>query len=293
MRLASVVIAVRGDVRVMRALHSLGHQTVPRDTYQLIVIENGSSSLAASLPPGIDYAYQERANMAAARNMGLAKADSTFVLFTDADCVPERNWIETMTAALAGGDFAGIGGRIERYQPRTAVQRFGANIVDGQTSLNYLPILDLPYVVGANSGFHRDSLLATGGFDEDLLSGNDVDVCYKLGLRGRKLGICPEAVVYHDNRPSAAEHFFRFFNYALYQVLLHKKYRAVSGKKWIFNSYPYRLFADILRRLPASLYSLAMRDVAPFLTLLFRAIEALGVILGDVSGSLKHKVVYI
>ena len=44
--LASVVVAVRRDPRARRLLASLACQTVPRQVYEVIVVENGSADLA-------------------------------------------------------------------------------------------------------------------------------------------------------------------------------------------------------------------------------------------------------
>jgi hypothetical protein len=45
--LASVVVAVRDDPRLGRLLDSLAAQTLPAETYEVIVVENGSSNPAA------------------------------------------------------------------------------------------------------------------------------------------------------------------------------------------------------------------------------------------------------
>ena len=97
-----------------------------------------------------------------------------------------------MCAALLDGEHAHVGGRIRSYQPRTWTQRYAITIVDGQESLSYLPAMPLPYVAGANAGFDTATLRGVGGFDVDLRSGNDVDACYKLGLRGHSVGLAPD-----------------------------------------------------------------------------------------------------
>jgi GT2 family glycosyltransferase len=223
--LASVVVAVRGDARVRRLLASLASQTVPRESYEVIVVENGSTGLA-----GIDgaygitrYAHLAQGNSAAARNAGLDLARGRFLLLTDADCVARPGWIEHLTACLAGGQMAAVGGPIVKHQPRTWAQRHAITVVDGQHKLSYLPALHLPYVAGANAGFVTNTLREAGGFDEELRSGNDVDACYRLGLRGYRVGLAPDAVIEHDDRATVTAHFCRFYRYAVYQVLLYAK----------------------------------------------------------------------
>ena len=237
--LLTVVVAVKGDRRVQRLLRSLLNQTQPRHTYEVIVVENGSSTLADVRTLDTDivrYFHSSEPNTAAARNIGLRVARGRYLLLTDADCVARPDWIEQMHRHLAAdSNTATVGGSIVKYEPKTFTQRFGITIVNGQSELNYLPALPLPYVAGANAGFVTAALRQVGGFDEAFRSGNDVDVCYQLGLGGYRIGLAPAAIIMHEDRASARAHFRRFTNYAIYQVLLHAKYRNLTGRKFVLN----------------------------------------------------------
>src|SRR6266542_4911236 len=104
--LVTVVVAVKGDRRVCRLLESLAHQTVPRATYEVVVVENGIAVLAAvvNVDPGlVQYLHVQEANMAAARNVGLRAAQGRYLLLTDADCVALPDWVGQMSRHLAAG----------------------------------------------------------------------------------------------------------------------------------------------------------------------------------------------
>lgn len=125
--LASVVVAVRGDTRARRLLASLASQTVPREQYEVLVVENGSKVLAGTDGAyGITrYAHLTRGNSAAARNTGLGMARGRFVLLTDADCVARAGWVEAMTACLARGEVAAADGKryvLDTYPLRRVIQ---------------------------------------------------------------------------------------------------------------------------------------------------------------------------
>ncbi len=294
--LASVVVAVTGDHRALRLLDSLDHQTVPRETYEVVVVENGSTSLAGievSREGVVRYLHAPEANMAAARNLGLAAARGQYLLLTDADCVAEPDWIEKMTARLAAGSVAAVGGAIGKYEPMTWTQRYGITVVDGQRAVSYLPALDLPYVAGANAGFVTENLREVGGFDEELRSGNDVDICYKLGLRGYRVSLAPDAVVRHEDRADLTGHFHRFRHYAVYQVLLYAKYKSVSGKSFVVDAYPFHRAWQALGVLPRSVASLACGDFGPILQAVLQLVEAAGVLCGEIQGSLRYRQIYL
>jgi GT2 family glycosyltransferase len=293
--LASVVVAVRNDARVRRLLASLASQTVPRESYEVIVAENGSAALAdIEGSYGITrYAHLDRASSGAARNAGLGLARGRFLLLTDADCVARPGWVEHLTARLDVGDVAAAGGRIVKHQPATWAQRHAITVVDGQRSLSYLPALHLPYVAGANAGFAVSALREVGGFDPELLSGNDVDACYRLGLRGYHVGLAPDAVIEHDDRATVNAHFRRFYRYAVYQVLLYAKYKHLSGRRYVLDAYPLRRVLQASVRMPSCAASLLRGNPGPASAAILQVIEAAGVLCGDLSGAIRFRQPYL
>jgi GT2 family glycosyltransferase len=294
--LATVVVAVTKDRRLYRLLGSLREQTVPQDEFEVVVVENGSAALAdvaSSVGGLVRYFHLPDANMAAARDVGLQAARGRYLLVTDADCVVLPDWIEQMVAELDRGEYAVVGGRIGKLEPRSWTQRYAITVVGGQTELNYLPALALPYVAGANAGFVTAALHQVGGFDRRFKSGNDVDVCYRLGLAGRRVGLAPLAVVLHEDRPTIFAHFRRFRNYAIYQVLLFVTYRHISGRRFVINTYPVKRVAGALASIPYASVQLLRGDVGPALRAVLHLIEALGIWCGDIQGSIRYRSFYL
>jgi GT2 family glycosyltransferase len=294
--LASVVVAVKGDRRVRRLVDSLLRQTFPPTAYEIIVVENGSSILAdvATQAEGrVRYLHVAKANTAVARNIGLHSALGRYLLLTDADCVAASDWVEQMVARLATGDVAAAGGAIDKYRPATLTQRYGMTVVNGQRRLSYLPALPLPYVASANAGYLTAAVRDVGGFDPDLRSGSDVDICYRLGLRGYPIALVPTAVVLHEDRASVGEHFRRFHHYAVYQVLLFAKYKQISGRRLVLNPYPLRRIATVVATIPRAVLGLMCGDRGPAAVLGLQLVEAAGVWCGDIRGSLRYRQLYL
>lgn len=290
----SVVVPVRADARVCRLLDSLRRQTLSPGRFEVIVVENGSSVLEPmGRWPDVHYLRLPVSSPPAARNAGLRAARGRWVLMTDADCVAAEDWIERIVQVLSSCQASAVGGRIEKHKPESLVQRYGITVVDGQRTLNYLPALHLPYVVSANVGYNREDLVAVGGFNERLLSGSDVDICYRLGLAGHGIELAPDAVIYHDDRRTVRDHFSRFAHYAQFQVLLFALYRPVSGKRFVINPYPWRRVGGALVRFPSALLNLIIGRPSNALEVLLQLVEAAGVWWGDLRGSLKYRQIYL
>jgi glycosyltransferase involved in cell wall biosynthesis len=293
--LASVIVAVKDDPSIYRLLESLAVQTVPLESYEVIVVENGSrhfQGIARADGPQVAYLNLVQPNMAAARNLGLRYAKGRYLLLIDADCVAAPDWVEQMIAALDKG-YTGVGGKIKKLSANSWVQRYAITVVDGQTTLNYLPALPLPYVVGAKAGFVTQRVRDAGGFDKQFRSGNDVDLCYRLGLQGHRIGLAAEAIVSHEDRRTLGAHYRRFRNYATYQVLLFAKYKPLSGKRFVVNRNPFRRSIQAAASLPRALITLMGGDAGPLLSAWLQLVEAVAIWHGDIKGAIRYGQLYL
>lgn len=295
----SVIICVYKDYRIKRCLFSLMKQNYITQNYEILLIENGSNQKYKEFCEkyGIRYYCMKEKNIAKARSLGVRESKGKYILFTDADCVPDRNWIKEISSYLKENNIVGAGGKIKRYNPKTIAEIYGKNLAGGQETLqNYLPVINLPYVVFANAAFGRQALIDVNLFDSSLLSGEDVDICWKLSLKGYKLGICSSAIIYHENRNNAKSYFKAYFRYATYQVLLFEKYKKEIQahkrrmNKWIIlNTYPITLFISSSTKLIKEIYKKTTRRKSNIYTPYFGLIESIGIICGIIYGSIRFR----
>ena len=292
----SVIVCVKSDLRIHRLIESLVNQTVPKEQYEIIVVENGSyvlGDLSEKYKPTVRYIQTSTANRAVARNLGLRAARGRFLLMIDADCVASPDWIERLSERLAAGSSGAVGGAIRKYLPHSFTQRYGITVANGQLELSYLPALPLPYVASANAGYITASLLSIGGFDEAFESGEDVDICYRLGIQGHAIDVAPKAIVWHEDRESVVDHFRRFRHYAIYQVLLFAKYKQLSGRKYVLNPYPFLRLFGAFRVAPDAFVKGLRGDWASAASAFLQLVEAAGVWSGDISGSIRYRQIYL
>ena len=244
----SVIIPLNNDSRIKKCLQSLKYQSLDKTNYEIIVVENGPEKKFENICAefGVRYYHLEQKSIPKARNKGIKMSKSKTILFTDADCVLPYFWLEEMLTKLQTERI--VGGPIRNFvTDKNIISRHGHTPGHGQTKPNYLPIVNLPYVVGANAGFYREDLINIGLFDEELLSGNDVDMCYRLGLKGLKPIIASKAMIWHEDRTTLKKYFHRFYNYATYHTKLFKKYQPISGKRLFVNHYPTKkIFGGLL-----------------------------------------------
>lgn len=189
-----VIPAYEATATIGAAIDSLRAQTHP--PAEIIVCDDGSSDdLGGALAPygEVKLLRQEHRGVAAARNALLRAATADFVVPLDADDIyaptrlqrlaelaaarPDLDILATDAVFISDGHPAG------RFNEKTPFA------VTGQAEA----ILDRCFVICP--AMRRERLLKIGGYDEQLRTAEDWDVCIRLVLTGSAAGLVDEPLL--------------------------------------------------------------------------------------------------
>ena len=206
--MVTVVIPTRNRREMLRAgLESLLRQSYPRDRYEVIVVDNGSTDGTEEMVSAIGeasnglvrYLRQENLGPAVARNRGIQEGKGEIVAFTDSDCLAHSDWIREGVEALLQDDALGlISGRVLPV-PR---QEIGF--------LSRLVQLDRehPFYPACNIFYRHAALSAVGGFSpffkrfrhhmDFALGGEDTELAWRVKRAGWKSGFAAQALIFHE-----------------------------------------------------------------------------------------------
>jgi glycosyltransferase involved in cell wall biosynthesis len=174
----SVIIPVFNDSERLRlCLNALENQTYPKESYEVIVIDNNSEEDIASVVKSFKQmilTHESRRGSYAARNKGLSLAKGEVLGFTDSDCIPKLDWIEKGVALLSENPDCGlIAGKIELFFKKSG-QPTATELYD---SMNFLQqknyVEEKRYGATANLFTFRKIFDAVGLFNIELQSGGD------------------------------------------------------------------------------------------------------------------------
>lgn len=220
-----------------RCLDALGAQTLGRDRFEVIVVDDGSTepprAAVARAAASFDVRLIEQANAgpAAARNSGARAARGDYVVFTDDDCRPDPEWLRAIDQAVAQHPGCAIGGRVVN------ALRHGLYSTASQLLVEFL--YDYFNVDRSSGRFFITSNLALpvreferiGAFDVSFpfAAAEDRDLCDRWREAGLAMVYCDEAVVHHEHSLALRSFCRQHFNYGRGAYYLHRA-RARRGE---------------------------------------------------------------
>jgi GT2 family glycosyltransferase len=194
-----IVPAYRSWSTLPTVLTALRDQIEPEDREAILVessAERTADELQAHWPWLRAIVLSERALPGRARNIGLREASADVIVFLDADAVPERDWLDELARALTP-DVDVVAGAVLNGTPRsvTGTAGYWLEFSDWLPGRRGAPL----HGPTCNLLVRRRVLVQSGGFREDLLSGEDTILTMALGRAGR-LAFAPKARVRHLNK---------------------------------------------------------------------------------------------
>ncbi len=181
-------------------IDSLLNLNYPLQDREIIIVDNGSSDntleILTEYGEKIKFFRERQRGAAAARNHGINKGRGTWIALTDADCIVDSEWLLNFLPHFTDPSVGIVGGKILAKRPANKIALFGERIHDQQKAINEF---NPPYVASGNWVSPRQLLVNMGGFDVNLLRGEDLDLSYRIGAENYSLEYEPELIVFHNN----------------------------------------------------------------------------------------------
>jgi len=235
----SVVVPTFERVAALeRCLDALASQTLERDRFEVIVVDDGSASppreAIARAAAVIDVRLIEQANAgpASARNAGARAARGEYVVFTDDDCRPGPEWLRAIDAVAVRHPGCAVGGRV--------VNALGDGLCSSASQLLIEYLYDYfnvdveggRFFITSNLALPARAFHAIGGFDDSfpLAAAEDRDLCDRWREAGLAMLYADGAVVHHAHALGLRSFCRQHFNYGRGAFHLHCA-RAKRGER--------------------------------------------------------------
>jgi glycosyltransferase involved in cell wall biosynthesis len=198
----------RDTTRLLACVEAIGEQTLASDQWQLIIVDNNPlPNLRRGLfDPPANVVYQSKRGSYAARNLGASYASAPIIAFTDADCIPNPDWLERGVGSLSSTPHMHVvAGSVDVFE-RTKYRPNLSEHFDKSIHLRQDRYVEL-FSFGATANFfiRKVDFDVIGGFDDRFMSGGDREFCERLvGSNGGVL-YCDQAIVKHPARSTPSQ----------------------------------------------------------------------------------------
>jgi len=189
-------------------------QDLPRDEFEVVLVDNGStddtwstlSALVAASPlRAVALRLDRNAGPAPGRNAGARAVRAPLIAITDDDCLPTPGWLRHVRIAFAGGADVVQGAVLPDPGDLPAMGPWDHTIWVRRPT---------PFFETCNVSYRRSAFERVGGFDEDdpLLHppsgrafGEDACLAWEVQRTGGTAAFATQALVHHRCIPSTYE----------------------------------------------------------------------------------------
>lgn len=204
--IASVIVTAKNEERhIGNCLESVKKQAYPRESIEIIVVDNNSSDKTKEIALGYtDKVYNCGPERSAQRNYGVKQARGRYILYLDSDMALSPDVIKECV------DKCESGGYIALYIPERIIgDGFWIKVRDFERGFYNATCIDAVRFV------KKDKFLEIGGFDETLTGPEDWDFDRRIKAKGA-IDIINSPIYHNEGNFALKEYLDKKFYYSQY-----------------------------------------------------------------------------
>lgn len=201
----SIIIPAKNEAEnINQCLDSITAMDFDRERYEIILIDNGSNddTVAIAKRKGAHVFVQPDLNISGLRNFGARQAHGRVLAFLDADCTVAQNWLRAASCYLNDTQHSCFGSAPIIPENATWVQKTWFNIRKKESLITWVDWLE-----SMNMFIRKDLFSQIKGFNEDLVTCEDYELCTRLKFHGKILSD-QRIIAVHHGEAATLKHFF-------------------------------------------------------------------------------------
>ena len=243
---------------------------------------------------GVTVLYYPGLAVSDARNAAAAASRAPWLIFLDSDCLLPTGYLDAVAHGLARDAWDAFGGPDAAppdFSPLQKAISFAMTSVlttGGIRGGSAKPTATY-YPRGFNMGIRAKAFWAVMGYDIDFKCGEDVELSIRVREAGFRVGLIPEAVVWHKRRSTLGQFYRQVRRFGSARIALAKRHK---GQMKLTHAFPFAFMLAWISALALHLSGLWTQPVYLFhgyfaAVLLFSSIQnhSLGVGLRSVAAT--------
>ena len=173
---------------------------------EIIVVDNGSKDKTIQLSEGYGarVLVKKDGTISALRNYGARASKGEVLAFLDADCMVPNDWLEKSLYYLSENDSTILGFRLSIPDSSNWVARCWDLLFVKRYSTG-----EVDWVPTGNMVMNRKTFISVGGFNEELETNEDIDICFRAKKLGCKIIASAETSVINLRPPESLKMIFK------------------------------------------------------------------------------------
>jgi len=239
-KVSVIIPAYNRKEELKKLLISLEEQTYPKENFEIIIVDNGSTDgtqflikeMMSKFKGHLHYiSMPKRNDSPVVRNIGVKEARGEILSFIDSDCIAHPDWLKNIVKKFNNNDRIGcIGGpeffhsddsffiKCSSFSVTSFLTTGGIRGKRGTKFGKYYPR-------GFNMSIPMKVFKEVNGFDANFRFGEDIELSCRIKERGYDLAYAPDALVYHKRRGTIKKNIWQLFTMAAYRIAVVKVHK--------------------------------------------------------------------
>jgi GT2 family glycosyltransferase len=263
-KVSIIIPNYNGQTYLGDCIDSLYELDFPRESYEIIVVDNASSDnsvefLCSRYPDVVLIQAPKNLGFASGCNLGIRHSSGEHIVLLNNDTVVDRNWLrELVVVADCDGEVAIAGSKLLFKHDPNKIQNATSFLTDrgdgGDVGTHqpdegqYDATREVMAVCGASMLIRRTLIEEIGALDEDFFAYyEELDLCYRARLYGKKIIFAPKSVVYHVHAATSGE-WSPFFTFLVLRnkLLIHLKNSPIGFLLKVLFLYAWQVIDQVL-----------------------------------------------
>lgn len=188
-----IIPALNEEKHIGECLNSISDLQFDHSRFEVILVDNGSTDRTTAIAESYQFVKineLKAGSVGAVRNFGAKHAKGQFLVFLDADCTLDKNWLSSAEASVGVSSQSIFGGGVKLTNNPKWIEKHWLLEKDGKSQLP-------KQLIGASICIAKPTFDHIGGFNEEITAGEDSDFHLKASSLGFPIKISHEFSVTH------------------------------------------------------------------------------------------------
>ena len=248
----SIIIPTKNNGDILeKCLTSIQNLDYPKNKYEVIIVDGYSTDNTVEIAKkyGCKVVYENVGTIGGARNIGVKIAEGEYIVFTDSDCVVDRDWLKNLIREFKDEKIASVGGPNITPEDDTEFAKCVGDVLKFLSTAGprygfYTDkVMEIYHNPTCNSAYRKSIFQEVGGFNPKLITCDDEELDYRIRKKGYKILFTPHAKVLHYRRPTWKKFAKMAWNYGIGRMQAIKLHRDMG--RW-YHYTPFTLISLLI-----------------------------------------------